>query len=155
MRDACALHSLPDLCDGLFDQEHAEEGRALAWEAAEVFLREHTQTLEDERWRRLWCGMAMGVLAWMQWLERARDSAPRGTADPRQEMVELLRRKAPHAQGYHKEKRIGDRRIDDWLNPDRFEPSLFSIRSRAHPTSCPERPTTVPSCATSYSREGR
>lgn len=140
IRDTCVLHSLPLLGDDLGGLEHAEQGRTFALEAAEVYLRDRSGACREESWRRLWCGLAMGTLAWGRWLAEARDSTPRGAPDPRSEMIELMRRKAPHAHGYHTEKRIGADRIDNHLNPDRFDPSAVLDHLAGSPFIVPGKP---------------
>jgi len=66
------------------------------------------------------------VHAWQSWLDETTASAPVGPPDPRQEMLDLLWRKAPHASGYHADKKLGDRRIDEHLDPNAFDgPALL------------------------------
>src|SRR5262249_30269160 len=61
------------------------------------------------------------------------ESAPSGAPDPRREMLDLLWRKAPHATGYHSEKKLGGRRIDEYLNPHAFDgPALLDELARSN-----------------------
>jgi hypothetical protein len=125
LRDAGTIQGLVSHDDHLCDLSRVQKGQAVALDAAEIFLRECSEAVRNNRWRRLWCGLAIGVSVWMRWIDAANASCPLRKPDSWREMVELVRRKAPHAHGYHREKQIGDRRIDDWLNPDAFEPESF------------------------------
>ena len=122
IRDVRSLHGLPDVETSLPDAERMDKGRQLTLDAVEQMLDE---TSEDsaETWPRIWTGVAAIAHLWTQWVNHASDAAPTGPPDPRQAMIELLCRKAPHAYGYHGNKRIGEERIDDLFAPDTFNPS--------------------------------
>ena len=119
IRDACEAYGLPRLGGDLADPQHLETGREMARDAAVRFLESAGPDL-GEAWTRLLRGVAAGVEAWTQWFEATKASAPSGPRDPRQEMIDLLWRKAPHASGYHGQRRLGAKRIDEHLDPRSF-----------------------------------
>ena len=121
VRDLCAAYELPPLGDDLGTREYLEQGRRLAREATAQFLSDQDDSLRDNAWSRVRRGVATGLVTWTQWFEHARAAAPQGPVDPRHEMIDLVRRKAPHAYGYHTDKTIGTRRIDSYLRPDGFD----------------------------------
>jgi hypothetical protein len=121
IRDACEAYALPALGEDLNDAEHLERGREMGRAAALGFMAAVDATELQEAWSGLMRGLAAGVQAWTQWLDATRASAPSGPPDPRQEMIDLLWRKAPHASGYHGKKRLGAKLIDDHLDPKTFD----------------------------------
>ena len=121
IRDACAAYALPRLGDDLGDPDHLQKGRDMAREAVVRFLEDAGEANLGDGWLRVLRGVAAGVAMWTGWFEGARTAAPAGAADPRQEMIALLWRKAPHASGYHAEKRLGARKIDEYLDPKKFD----------------------------------
>ena len=121
IRDICKAYALPLLGEDLGDPQHLEKGREMAREAAVRLLEEVGERNLGEAWPRLLRGVAAGVEVWTQWFDATHASAPTGPPDPRQEMIDLLWRKAPHASGYHGERRLGSRRIDEHLDPKTFD----------------------------------
>ena len=120
IRDTCDAYGLPPLGADLGDAQHLEKGREMARDAALRFLESVQGPDLAEAWSRLLRGAAAGVRAWTEWFEATRASAPSGPPDPRQEMIDLLWRKAPHASGYHGQRRLGPRLIDEHLDPKTF-----------------------------------
>ncbi|HTY05038.1 MAG TPA: iron-containing redox enzyme family protein [Gemmatimonadales bacterium] len=120
IRDTCRAYGLPAVGEDLNDPAHLETGRTMARDAAVRFLEEVEEQDLAEAWTRLGRGLALGVEAWTRWFEATRAAAPSGPPDPRQEVIDLFWRKAPHASGYHGNKRLGARKIDDFLDPKTF-----------------------------------
>ena len=131
--DACAAHGLPPLGDDLGGQAALDEGRALARAAAVAYLEAHDEPSRARARSRVWRGLTAGVSVWIRWFEAVRAAAPGGAPDLRAQMLDLLRRKAPHAHGYHGAKALGGRRIDDLLDPDLFDaPTVLDALQRSH-----------------------
>ena len=116
LRDVCHAHGLTPP-SGDLDDAHGARARALARDAVTGYLR----GAPGQAWEAVVRGAAAGVAAWSEWLGRSQRSAPSGPADPRREMIALLRRKAPHAVGYHHGKRLGPSAIDDLLREETFD----------------------------------
>ena len=77
-------------------------------------------------------GVNAALGAWMDWLAAAGASAPTHEPDPQQEMLDMLWRKAPHAVGYHGEKRLAEKRIDEHLEPTTFDgPALLDALAQS------------------------
>jgi hypothetical protein len=119
LRDLCATYELSPPGSDLDDADHRALGRTLARTAAIA----HLQRTGATAWPRILSGLRAGVNAWNDWMTRTAAAAPVGPPDPRQEMLDLLWRKAPHAKGYHAQKALGDKRIDDHLDPATFDGS--------------------------------
>ena len=120
IRDTCEAYALPLLGDDLGDPQHLERGREMARDAAVRALEGAGRTWA-RRGRACCAASRSGVEAWTQWFDATRAAAPSGPPDPRQEMIDLLWRKAPHASGYHGSRRLGAKRIDDHLDPKTFD----------------------------------
>lgn len=132
IRDTCKAYGLPALGEDLGDPQHLETGRTMAREAAIQMLQEAGDGNLGPAWDGLLRGIALGVEAWTAWFEATREAAPSGPPDPRQEVIDLFRRKAPHACGYHGSKRLGARSIDDFLNPATFNgPAVLDALARS------------------------
>lgn len=125
IRDVRSLHSLPTAEASLPDSGHLELGRQLTMDAAKQLLADESQGTPDEVLQRLWSGAAALAGAWSEWSNCAQKLAPTGPPNPRQAMIEILCRKAPHAYGYHGNKRLGDELIDTRFAPDTFNPSAL------------------------------
>ena len=121
IRDVCAAYALPLLGDDLGGPDFLDKGRELARSATLAFLDDHDASSRVRAWSRVWRGLATGASVWARWFDNVGAAAPQGAPDPRQEMIDLIRRKAPHAVGYHVDKALGDTRIDDRLRPDTFD----------------------------------
>ena len=121
IRDACEAYALPRLGDDLGDPDHLQKGRDMAREAVERFLEDAGDAHRADAWARVARGVAAGVAAWTTWFEATGANAPTGAPDPRQEMLDLLWRKAPHAHGYHATRSLGARKIDEFLDPKKFD----------------------------------
>ena len=63
-----------------------------------------------------------------------------GPPDPRQAMIDVLCRKAPHAYGYHGNKRIGEDLIDAQFAPENFNPSALLDKLAASRFVAPGEP---------------
>ena len=141
IQDTCEAYGLPRLGDGLGLPDHLEKGRGMAREAAVQLLEAAEPTLADA-WERLLRGIHAGTGAWTEWFDRTCEAAPTGPPDPRQEMIDMLWRKAPHACGYHADRRLGGKRIDEHLAPETFDgPALLADLARSpwvHP-GAPDR----------------
>ncbi len=126
VRDICQAYALPPLGADLNDPDHLETGREMARAAALRCLEGVDRSKLGDAWSRLLRGVSTGVDLWARWLDETRESAPSGPPDPRQEMIDLLRRKSPHAFGYHADRRLGAKRIDELLDPGAFNaPALL------------------------------
>ena len=125
IRDACKAFGLPLLGDDLADPDHLQKGRDMAVEAVVSVFDDIGESGVADNWLRLLRGIAAGVEVWEAWFEATRAAAPTGPPDPLQEMVDMLWRKAPHACGYHADRSLGARRIDDYLDPEKFDAQGF------------------------------
>lgn len=120
IRDACRAYGLPPMGEDLADAAYLEAGRGMAREAVLSLLQDVGEASLRDTWAALLRGVALGVQGWSDWFEATRAAAPVGPPDPRQEVIDLFWRKAPHACGYHHDKRLGARRIDEFLDPATF-----------------------------------
>jgi hypothetical protein len=129
LRDTRSAYGLPPPGDDLVHSDHFEKGRGMACEAALRFLKDGDKSIP---WERLLRGVHSGVGAWTEWFDRTVEAAPTGPPDPRQEMIDMLWRKAPHACGYHAGRRLGGKRIDEHLAPKTFDgPALLEDLARS------------------------
>ncbi|MGE0159668.1 MAG: iron-containing redox enzyme family protein [Dehalococcoidia bacterium] len=132
IRDLCQAYELPSLGTDLGDANHLEKARDMARAAVVAHLRSVEDGSRRAVWERLLRGVNAGVGAWSDWFEAVRRAAPVGPPDLRQEMIDLLWRKAPHAVGYHADKALGSRRIDEHLHPEAFDgPALLDDLARS------------------------
>lgn len=132
LRHVCEAFELPPLDDGLLDPAYFETGREMALASAFTLLQSAAAGAFDQTWTGLLRGVAAGIEAVTEWFDAARGSAPSGAADPRRQMIELLRQKAPHARGYHGGRTLGSHRIDDYFDPDNFDgEALLDALSRS------------------------
>jgi Iron-containing redox enzyme len=116
IRDVCRAYGLPLLAEDQGQSEHLDKAREMARAAVVDFLEaESAAGRPDEAWKGVVRGVGAGVEAWNEWFTLTKEAAPSGPPDPRQEMLDLLWRKAPHATGYHANKMLGARKIDDHL----------------------------------------
>ncbi|MCZ6711767.1 MAG: iron-containing redox enzyme family protein, partial [Gammaproteobacteria bacterium] len=125
IRNVRSLHSMPTVDGSLADSDHLEQGRQLTLVAAKQLLADESNGSSDDIIKRLRTGAAALAGAWSEWLNCAQKLAPTGPPDPRQEMIEMLCRKAPHAYGYHGNKRLGEDLIDAQFAPEKFNPSAL------------------------------
>ena len=121
IRDVCEAYDFPPLGTGLLDLEYHEKGREIALAAAVTLLHVANADALGETWAKLLRGVGAGVEALTEWINAVNDSAPSGAPNPRLQMIDLLRQKAPHACGYHANRSLGSRKIDDYLDPERFD----------------------------------
>ncbi|HXQ28347.1 MAG TPA: iron-containing redox enzyme family protein [Gemmatimonadales bacterium] len=132
IRDLCEAYGLPSLGDDLASQAYLDQGREMARKAALQFLEDVEPSDRDGAWKGLVRGVNAGVAAWVEWFERTQAAAPTGPPDPRQEMIDLLWRKAPHASGYHADKTLGEKRIDEHLDATAFDgPAILAELARS------------------------
>ncbi|CAN7513441.1 iron-containing redox enzyme family protein [Mesorhizobium caraganae] len=123
----CAAFGLPKLDGGLNEPRYLEKGTGLALRAAEILMEEADSGQKDNVWSRLLAGAEAVIRLWEAWLVATQRSVPPGPPDPRQEMINLLWRKAPYAQGYHGKRSLGDKLIDDHFDTETFDgPRLLS-----------------------------
>ncbi|MEP9387751.1 iron-containing redox enzyme family protein [Mesorhizobium sp. KR9-304] len=125
--DFCNAFDLPKLDGGLNEPEYLQRGVNMAFGAAEALMEETEPAQEAEVWARLVAGAETAFRLWEEWFSATTQSAPSGPPDPRQEMINLMWRKAAHARGYHGKRPLGDRLIDDFLNTEKFDgPKLLN-----------------------------
>lgn len=126
VRDVCDAYGLPLHGMHREDPGHRQTGRDMAHATASRLLKDAGELRMSEVWASLVRGAAAGVQIWTEWFEQAQGAAPAGSPDPRQEMIDLLWRKAPHAIGYHGSRTLGARPIDEQLATQRFDgPALL------------------------------
>ena len=80
---------------------------------------------DDRHWRRIIRGFNAAHLASIDQMDRGLLFVHSPSKSPREQMVELITRKARHAHGYHSETMLKGRSLDDWLNPEQMEPLEF------------------------------
>jgi hypothetical protein len=124
VRDARMHHSLPAANHTVTESTDAQRGRLLALEVARRLLQGNAKDV-NETWRCMWSGLALAANAWTAWLTATGETVPDGPPDPRQEMIDLLCRKAPHAGGYHGNKRLGGTLLDDQFRAVKFDPEAL------------------------------
>ena len=125
--DLCDAYDLPRLDADLNEPDYLDRGVKMAMRAAETVLEEAKPEEEAAVWARLRAGFGTAVSLWEVWLSATEQSAPSGPRDPRQEMINLMWRKAPHARGYHGARPLGDKLIDEHLNKETFDgPKLLN-----------------------------
>jgi Iron-containing redox enzyme len=121
IRDVCASHGLPLPGDDFGAPLYCEKGREMARDAAAQLLMDADDSALADAWKRLMCGINVGVGIWTEWFDRVSETSPTGPRNPRQEMIDMLRRKSAHAFGYHADKHLGAKRIDELLDPKTFD----------------------------------
>jgi len=127
IRDVCASYALSLPVDDLGTRDHLDKSRTMAREAAFQFLKDANESMLADAWPRLLRGIHAGVEIWAEWFERTSETSPGGPPDPRQEMIDMLLRKAPYACGYHADKYLGTKRIDELLAQNTFDgPALLA-----------------------------
>jgi Iron-containing redox enzyme len=136
LADARVSHGLP-----VADRHHwrSDDGHALGMRIARSLVASDVRE-GSATWRRLHGGLALFVEMWSGWLASTAATAPIGVPSARQEMIELLCRKAPHAAGYHGERRLAGTRLDDRFRAARFDPSAFLDDLARSPLIAPGRP---------------
>jgi hypothetical protein len=95
----------------------------LSMEVILALLEEQNSADQFRIRRRILCGMEVLTSAWMKWLQSAKSALLASKPNPRTEMIELIRRKGPHGFGYHKDKRLGQHKIDELLDSNGFDPA--------------------------------
>ncbi len=121
IKDVCEAYALPPLGEATDDLAYFDRGRTLAHAAVTTYLSQHDESEGDAAWTAVLRGINAGISAWTEWFTRIRAAAPTAAPDPRQEMLDMLWRKAPHAIGYHTDKKLVTSRIDDHLDPATFD----------------------------------
>ena len=105
-------------------REHTEKSKELAIAAIGQLIECCDDQVEAaDAYERILRGAGATVAALREWFSAINKSAPLSTPDPRQEMVDMIWQKAPHACGYHGNRHLGGRRIDDYLNGQKFDGS--------------------------------
>lgn len=142
VRDARMYHSMPPPADqAVTESSEAEQGRLLALAVARTVLLSDAAKVNDT-WPRMWSGLALAADVWTTWLTATGETAPDGPPDPRQEMIDLLCRKAPTAAGYHGNRRLGRTLIDDRFRATTFDPAAFLDHLAVSPLITPGHPET-------------
>jgi hypothetical protein len=120
--DARRAHSLAKLeaCNADFN-EH-ETGCALALDAVVKTCADLPTRERSAFWNRICIGAFMIASIWSEWISCTRALSAIGPITITEAMIEILRKKAPHAFGYHGNKQISGERIDSLLFPDNFQP---------------------------------
>jgi Iron-containing redox enzyme len=127
IRDMCAAYALPALGDDHRNRDHVEKGRVVAREAAIQFLKNSESLVLADTWKAIQRGINAGVSLWTEWFDQAYQTWPSDHLDPKQEMIDLLWRKAPYACGYHAAKKLGTKTIDEHLAKKTFDgPALLA-----------------------------
>jgi hypothetical protein len=144
IRDVCAACDLPPFGENLVDETYLDKARRMASGAVNSFLSGVGPEKRAQDSERVALGATLLARSWMRWLDRARATAPDETLDPRHEMLAMLRRKAPHAFGYHANKRLGDKKIDDYFAPGDFDFETLLDRLAAAPWVKPGDPDRSP-----------
>lgn len=138
--DARLCHGLPS---GPCDDWRAERGRQLAVRIAQCVLASNVGG-GSAAWHRLYRGLGLFAELWANLLITTFNTAHTSAPNARQEMMELLRRKAPVAAGYHGETRLGGLRIDEWFGTERFDPAAFLDHLARSPFVVPGQPDRSP-----------
>jgi hypothetical protein len=126
LRDVCAAYQLPPPEPQLDDADHFERGREMAHDAVLRYVEAASEADRPAVRASVLRGVNAALGAWMEWLAATRASAPMHAPDLRQEILDILRRKAPHAAGYHGDKSLAGKRIDAHLDPKTFDgPALL------------------------------
>lgn len=123
--DICEVYDLPSLGKDLLEPGYLEKGLDMARSAAAVVLEEATPEEIDKTWSRILSGGKAAIRLSREWFEATQATAPSGPPDPRQEMIDLVWRKAAHAKGYHGNRRLGVKLIDDYFNSETFDGPAF------------------------------
>lgn len=132
IEDACQAYGLPKFGEDLIEEGYLDTGRRMAMDAALGYI---TSGSKDELSNRLYSvqrGIESCLNAWELWFAHLKETAPSGPPNPRQEMLDMLWRKAPHAQGYHGKKRLGAKKIDEHLDQKAFDgPALLDALAQS------------------------
>jgi hypothetical protein len=132
IRELCSAYELPRFGDDLGRAEHLDKLRRMARAAVVDFMERGEAPGQAWAWERILRGATACVELVDAWYAHTGESAPSGAPDPRRAMLDLLSRKAPHATGYHREKKLGERRIDEHLDPRAFDgPALLDELARS------------------------
>jgi hypothetical protein len=129
IHDTCTSYALPMPGDDFEDPRRLESGYEVARTSAIHFLEGAEESAMAGSWEKLLRGLYAGFEVFTEWFDKTSEASPNGPQDPGREMIEMLRRKAPHAFGYHFEKTLGsnNKRIDEYLNPKTFDgPALLA-----------------------------
>jgi hypothetical protein len=121
IQDAFAAHALPSPSALLAGPDYLDRGREMARDAVITLLGKVETAALGQAWGRLLTGINACMEIWTEWSEGSQASAPVGRPDLRQEMIDLLRRKASHALGYHGNRTLGALLIDQQLDPETFD----------------------------------
>jgi len=112
--------------------DDSSESTTLAAETAEELLESQSGSARNVLLRRICSGAAALVAAVSEWFKMAQKLAPIDVPDLRQETIEILARKAPHAYGYHGSKKFGDTLIDDFFTPGKSDlPGLLDALAKS------------------------
>jgi hypothetical protein len=132
IRELCGAYELPRFGNDVGRPEHLEKLRGMARAAVVDFMERGDASGQAQAWERILRGATACAELVNAWFAQTGESSPSGAPDPRREMLDLLWRKAPHATGYHGEKKLGARRIDEHLNPHAFDgPALLDELARS------------------------
>ncbi|MFZ5677487.1 MAG: iron-containing redox enzyme family protein [Pseudomonadota bacterium] len=122
----CRHFDLPAIGDDLLADGYAEKGRELAKAAAVSVLEDLPESEREAGFDKLLQGAAALLRLWRSWEEATTVAAPAGPPNPQQEMVDLMWRKAAAARGYHGNRPLGARKIDEYFDIEKFNgPALL------------------------------
>ena len=119
--DACEALGMPASILGSAHLAHQEKGRERAHAAALQALEGLSDDELARAWQRLMLGMAACERLALQWFDSLRHAAAFSQRTAGEEMIEMLRRKAPHAHGFHGKRALGAHKLDDLLDPKSFD----------------------------------
>jgi hypothetical protein len=95
----------------------------MSLDSIQSFLNEQDAEEQNSAINRVICGMEILASAWLKLINSAGGSMPVSDPDPRAAVIEIMRSKGPHALGYHRDKKINPKRIDNLLDINEFDPS--------------------------------
>jgi len=121
LADTCASHTI---AASRVPERPAAVGRESSLDIARTMLSSQSGDTR-ETWQRMWSGIAAIVDAVRRWSSATAGTAPDAGDDPRKKMIAILERKARHAAGYHRQRRLGAARLDDRFRESRFDPERF------------------------------
>lgn len=124
--EACRHFDLPAIGDDLLADGYAEKGCDLARTAAATVLEDLPEDEREAGFAKMLAGAATLLRLWRRWEEATIAAAPSGPPNPQQEMIDLVWRKAASARGYHGNRPLGGRKIDEYFDVENFNgPALL------------------------------
>lgn len=101
----------------LHQPESLADQAQIAFDAIKLYLGNMTDKAEiSYHWQRIWRGFVTYYWLYQSWLDELMRFE--SVKDLNYNMLELIRRKAPYAYGYHKKNVLDGKPIDAWLDPE-------------------------------------